>query len=286
MQERYLVEHVCKPLALLLPTDVEAHEGVVDRLRTHRHLGREALFPEMLQRTAYDELLGEVVFPVYAEHGLSFHRVVALTLKRDVDRRSCIDDALVEDSDLARRIIDGIIDTFHQGDTACRDIHAAARHVVSSQRYDVCRRTPEMSRHEEPVLLRHLLGGCLGGVIQFTVRISLRSLAIHAARHQGILQSLAERLCHREIHSAVAHRVTLHEVEHAIGVHAVVGIKTVGILYADDGLALYRRVRDIGGICTDGVALILHVELELLLLHRCGEVIHVLHHQLPVRLTR
>ena len=44
MQERYLVEHVCKPLALLLPVHVHAPQGVVQGLAAHVYLGGEGLF--------------------------------------------------------------------------------------------------------------------------------------------------------------------------------------------------------------------------------------------------
>ena len=52
MQERYLVEHVGKPQALLLPVQVDAPERILQRFAAHRHLVGERLFREMLQGSA------------------------------------------------------------------------------------------------------------------------------------------------------------------------------------------------------------------------------------------
>ena len=109
MEERYLVEHVCEPLALLLPVYVETPEGVVERFRSHRHLCGERLFRQVLEGTAELEVLGEVVFPVQSEHRLPLLCVVGIALERHVDCRSGIDDALVEDCRLSCRIVHAIV---------------------------------------------------------------------------------------------------------------------------------------------------------------------------------
>ena len=49
MQARQLVEHVCEPLALGLPVDVEAQHGIVQWLVAHGHLGGEGLLREVLE---------------------------------------------------------------------------------------------------------------------------------------------------------------------------------------------------------------------------------------------
>ena len=38
MKAGELVKHVCQPLALMLPVDIEAHDGVVDGLGAHDDL--------------------------------------------------------------------------------------------------------------------------------------------------------------------------------------------------------------------------------------------------------
>lgn len=61
MEERHLVEHIGEPLALLLPVQVDAPKGVVERFGSHRHLVGQRLLREMLQGTAHLEILGEVI---------------------------------------------------------------------------------------------------------------------------------------------------------------------------------------------------------------------------------
>ena len=57
MQQRQAVEKVGEPLALFVPVDVHAPQGVVQRFVAHGHLGGERLFGEMLERTAELEVL-------------------------------------------------------------------------------------------------------------------------------------------------------------------------------------------------------------------------------------
>ncbi len=64
----------------------------------------------------------------------------------------------------------------------------------------------------------------------------------------------------------------------------VVIVQTVGAQQLDEGHILHLRFRDVGQIDACGVALVLDVETELRLLHRRCQVIHVLHHQVPVSL--
>ena len=81
MQERNLVEHIGQPLALLLPVQVHTPDGILQRFRTHRHLVGERLLGKMLQRTAYLEILGEIIFPVQAHHGLSHLSVIGVAFQ-------------------------------------------------------------------------------------------------------------------------------------------------------------------------------------------------------------
>ena len=76
MQERYLVEHIGEPLALLLPVEVHSPERIVERLGSHVHLGGEGLLREMLQGTAHLEILGKLVLPIDAKHGLALLPIV------------------------------------------------------------------------------------------------------------------------------------------------------------------------------------------------------------------
>ena len=66
--------------------------------------------------------------------------------------------------------------------------------------------------------------------------------------------------------------------------HLIIIVQTVGTQQFDQGLILYLHLRDIRQIDTCCVTLVFHIQSELILLHRRGEVIHVLHHQVPVTL--
>ena len=222
VQERYLVEHVRQPLAFLLPVEVEANEGVVDGLRTHRHLRREALLREVLQRTAQLEVLREVILPVQAQHRLALHAVVGLALQRHVDVRAGIDETLIEDGNLSGAVVNGVVGALGELCAASRHYHAALRHVVGSKGDDVGRRALELSHKLEAVALRVLLGGGLRLLIEVSEGIARCRALGHALLLHGRDEALAERLCHREEHSAVGHRVALHEVVEAVRVGLVV----------------------------------------------------------------
>ena len=137
VQQGQLVEHSREPLALRFPVDVQTPQGVFQWFRAHRHLRSQCLLAQMLQGTAYLEILREVVFPVESEHSFALHAVLRIALQRYIDLRPCIQDALVKDGHLACRIIDAIVGTFLQDNATCRDYHRALRHVIGAQRDDI-----------------------------------------------------------------------------------------------------------------------------------------------------
>ena len=57
MKAGELVKHVRQPLALMLPVDIEAHDGVVDGLGAHDDLIGQRLLSEMLDGTGELEVL-------------------------------------------------------------------------------------------------------------------------------------------------------------------------------------------------------------------------------------
>ena len=97
---------------------------------------------------------------------------------------------------------------------------------------------------------------------------------------------MSERLCLGEEHASVRHGVAFHEVEISVGVGFHVVVQTVGAQHLDEGHVLHLRLGQVGDVNTRRVALELHVESELVLLHVGGQVIDVLHHQVPVALRR
>ena len=180
MQQGQPVEHVRQPLALRLPVDVQTPQGVLQRLGAHRHLRRQGLLRQVLQRTAYLEVLREVVLPVETHHRLALHAVVAVRLQRHADAGAGIDDALVQDGHLTGRIVYAIVGAFLEDDTACCDNHRTLRHVVGTQRDDVGRRALELSHQQVFVLVRHLTGCRAGGVVQLLEAIFLSHLLADA----------------------------------------------------------------------------------------------------------
>ena len=112
MQEGDLVEHRGQPLRLLFPVHVQTPDRVAQWLRAHRHLRGQRLFREVHQRTAYLQVLREVVLPVHTQHRLSLHAVVSVRLERSLDIRLRIQDALVDDGHLTSGVIDGVVGAF------------------------------------------------------------------------------------------------------------------------------------------------------------------------------
>ena len=132
MEERQLVEDIGEPLAFLLPVHVKAPDGVVQRLVTHVDLGSQGLFGEVHQRTAQQEVLAEVVFPVHAEHRLAFLAVVGVAFERYAHVGAGVDDTLVEDRHRSATVVDTVVAALGEGDAAGRDHHRSLWHVVGT----------------------------------------------------------------------------------------------------------------------------------------------------------
>ena len=286
MQEGQLVEHVREPLALLLPVDVQAPDSVAERLRSHVHLVGERLFGEVLERTRELEVLREVVLPVHAEHRLALLSVVGIAFERHVHGGAGVDDALVEDGHLATRVVDRVVGAFGERDAACRNHHRALRNVVCAERNDVSRCAAELSHEHVLVLLGNLLRHGLRRVVQLGEGVLLSLVCRHAVLQKRLVHIAAERFGNGEEHSTVRHGVTLHVVEVAVGMRLVVVVESVGSEELYECLVLHLRLGYVCEVDTGGVALELHVEAELLLLYRRGEVVDVLHHEAPVALMR
>ena len=284
VQQRNLVEHVGQPLALLLPVQVHAPDGVVQRFFAHAHLRGQRLFREVLQRTAQLEILREVVGPVHTHHRLAHLPVVCIALVRRIHLRAGIQDALVDDGHLTRTVVHRIVRSLGQRHTAGSHLHTALRHVVGTQRNDVGRRAAELSHQHKLVLLGNLLCHGLRRVVQLREGIAGSLLGTHAFRHQIVIQILAERFGSGEEHTAIRHRVAIHVVEATVRVGLHVVVQSVGTQRLDEQFALHLRLGNVGQVHTGRVALELHVQAELVFLHRRSQVIDVFHHQVPVAL--
>ena len=284
MQERYLVEHVGKPLALLLPVQVDAPERILQRFAAHRNLIGERLFREMLQGSADLKIPGEFILPVESYHRLSHLSVIGIALQGDVDRRTGIDDALVEDGHLSGIVIHRVVGTLLQGNATCRHHHRTLRHIVGIEGDDIGCRTLELSHDEILILFGYLLGDGLRTVIEFGEGILLCLLLRHALLDEIILHITAERFHLRHEHATIRYGIALYIIEVAIAARLVVVIKPVGTQHTDDRLVLHLRFRNVVDIDTRGITLIFHIEAELVLFHLRREIIYVLHHQVPVAL--
>ena len=105
-----------------------------------------------------------------------------------------------------------------------------------------------------------------------------------ALRLQIITQVTAKRLGCRQEDTSVGYGIATHKVELSVGMWFHIGIQTVQSHHLQQGGLLQLLFREVGQIGTCGVALVLDVHAELLLLYRRGQIIDVLHHQAPVGL--
>ena len=193
-----------------------------------------------------------------------------------------IDDALVQDGHLASGIVHGVIRAFRQFHTTSHHLHGAVRHIISTQGDDIGRVALIHTRHDELVLLGVLLGHGLRRVVELAEHILLGLLWGETSLDQLLSQIVAEGLCRGKEYTPVADGIALNEVVVAVGVGLVVIVQTVTTQQFKKRCALHPLVRDIVQIDSSGVALELDVETELGLLHCRGEIVDVLHHQVPV----
>ena len=284
MQEWNLVEHVREPLAFLLPVDVQAPNGVIQRFRTHAHLCGKGLLGEVLQRTTELEVLREVVSPVHTHHRLAHLSIVGIALKRHVHGRSCIKNALVQNGHLTGIVVNGVVATLGKRHATCCNHHRSTRHVVGTERDDVGGRAAELSHEHKLILLGYLLRNGLRGVVELGEGIAGSLRFAHTLGLEVFKQILTERLGSGEEHTAVLHGVALHIVEASVRMGFHVVIEAVGTQHFDEHLALHLRLRYISKVHARGITLELHVETELVFLHRRSKVVDVLHHQVPVAL--
>ena len=284
MEEGYLVEHRREPLALLLPVHAQSPDGVAQRFGTHRHLRGQGLFVQMHQRTTHLEVLRELVFPVHTHHRFALHTVIRVRLQRHLHVGTGVADALIQDGHLTGGVIHRVVAALLEGHAASRHHHRSGGHVIGAKGYHVLGSALELSHEDVLVFLCRLLRDGLRLAVQLREDIFLSLCLVETCRQQLPAQIGAEGLCRRQEHTTVAHGVTLHIVEVAVRMGLIVIVETVTAQQLQQRLVLHQRIGDIGQIHTCGIALELDVEAELGLLHRRREVVHVLHHQVPVAL--
>ena len=256
-------------------------KDVVQGLVAHAHLGGQWLFAEVLEGTADDEVLVHLIVGVEAYEGLALHAVCVVALYRGADGCAGIYDTLVYDGDTTIVVVHDVVSILHQCDATCRDHNRTRRNVVCPKVYLVGGRTLVLSGKQELVLLCHLFGGSLGGVVEFLEHIlvchSLASTCLNP-----LAQMLAERFCHGEDDAALVHGVSVDEVKLSVGVGLVVGIQTVQVHGTEQDGSLQGVLGQVVEIDAAGVRLVLDVQTEFLLLQAVGaKGIDIAHHQSP-----
>ena len=191
---------------------------------------------------------------------------------------------MIENGHLAGRVVDGVVGALGERHAAGRHDDRPLRHIVGTEGDDVGLRATILTLEDILVFLSDLLGDGLCGVVELGESVFLRYVGCHTVLHEVVVHVASERLRHGEEHAAVAHRVAFDIVEIAVAVGFVVVVEAVGTEELDDRCALDLLLGDIAEVDTGGVALVFHVEAELLLLDIGGEIVDVLHHQRPVAL--
>ena len=252
MYEREFVEPVREPLALLLPRDVHAPYRIIERLAAHGDLRGERLFAEVHKRTADLEVFGKVVFPRHAEERFALHTIIRVAFEAHVHRRASIENTLIEYAHDAGIVVHGVVRAFRERLPAGGYEHRPARYVHRAEVDLVVARGFVLSRNLIFVLLGNLPRNGACGVVKFLEHIAFRHLLV--ANSSG--KVLAERLDDGEVHAAARgiDGVTLHIVEIAVGVAAVVVVEAVKADELYDFLAFQRRLGDVREIYARGVA--------------------------------
>ena len=116
-----LVDEVGEPLALLLPTDMEAPQRILQRFVAHADLCGERLLTQVHQSTAYSEVLVDFVIQIQTKHRFTLHAVVVITLYGGTDIGTGIKEALVDDCHTPHVVIDSVVGILCKCRTACGD---------------------------------------------------------------------------------------------------------------------------------------------------------------------
>ena len=272
---------VGKPLRLVLPGKVHAPEDIVQCLVAHAHLGGQRLFAQVLERTADGQVPVHLVVGIKAYEGLALHTEGLVALHRGIDGCAGIYDALVDDGDTAVVVVNDVVRILHQCDTACGHYHRTWSNAARTEVYLVGSRTLVLAGKQELVLLCHLLGSGLGGVVQFLEHVLVGHLPAAACLYP-LAQMLAEGFCHGEDDAPLIDGISVDKVKLSVGLWLVVGIQSVQVHGAEQDGALQCLLGQVVEVHAARVRLVLDVQTELLLLQRaCSQRIDVAHHQFP-----
>ena len=240
----------------------------------------------MHQRTAHLEVLRELIFPVHTHHRLALHAVIGVRLQRHLHVGTSVTDALIQNSHLSGGVVHRVVATLLERHTTGRHHHRSGGDVIGTKWNHVLGGALELSHEDVLVFFGGLLRDGLSLTVELREHVFPSLYGVETCCQQLPTQITAEGLCRRQKHTTVAHGVALHVVEVTVRMGLVVIVETVAAQELQQRLVLHPGIGDIGQIHTCGITLELDVETEVGFLHRRGQVIHVLHHQVPVALGR
>ena len=182
----------------------------------------------MLHGARQLEVFREVVLPVHAKHGFTLLAIIVVAFERHVDGGARINNAVGQDGNLARIIVDTIVRVFGQRNTASRYHYRTLWHVALTQRDDIGGRAFKLSANDIFILFGYLLCHGLGRVVQLGKGILGGLVGRYATARHILVDGAAEGLGGGEEHAAVLHGVALNKVEVAVGVSTQVVVEAVG----------------------------------------------------------
>ena len=263
LYEGQLVNEVGEPLALLLPADVCAPQGVLERLVAHVYLGGERLLIEEHQRSTQCQVLAHLVVQVQAHHCLALHAVVVVAFHTGVDTGAGVYQTLVDDGYAAHAVIYGVVGILCQRHSARSHYHRTLCYVGHSKVNLGCAVALVSSCDEEFVVFGNLFRHRLGAVVQFLKAVFVgQSIVLYP-----VAQMFAEGFCNGEEHAPLLYGEAFDKVKLAVGIGVALRVQPVQVHGAQQCGVLQRSLGQIGQIHSGGVALVLDVQAELLLLH-------------------
>ena len=268
-----------------LISEIHTPNQVVDRLIAIIDLIGDRTLAQIQQRGTHREILGENIIQIHTEHAL-VGLIGIVYLRRDLNRRSGSQDALVDDRHHTHVVVDGVVDIFRQLHTAGCHLHRFGRTAAREVEFGTIRRTVT-TLNVVLVLVGDLLRHRLRHRVQRIESVFVGQLRLIDHR----TQVLTERLGGGEIDAAVirVNRTTckmgaVNEVENTIGRGILLLVQTVQTHQPNQRNALLRTLREETIRGALGVARVEDVQAEFVGRDLIGrKAIHVLHHQIPQR---
>ena len=146
-----------QPHEVLVPFQVEAIDGVVDRDVARRNLLGQRLLVQVDDGCAEGQILRIVVLRIETHHRLALQAVVRLVFEADAYVGAAFDDALVEYGHHAHGVINGIVGVFDKSRSASSHVYRASCHIHRTEIDFGSARCRIFSLQTELVLLCYLL---------------------------------------------------------------------------------------------------------------------------------